>query len=583
MTIEEATMNENIFEIKEKRSGYFAKGIVFLILAVLTLFIALFPYAFPYLKINTLLFLIPGGIGFIAFAILFVSHLNRECVPGNAMVLTDNGFTHFSSTGDLEIEWTNVASIRLYGQSDSPCLGIYLENVDIVSAKLKNKYSETIRFNIEEGLAPILIYQSDVRIKLTRLKEILTEYVRNSRNVEKKDNEKSKHNPFTTEDVLRAFGKLPKDEVADDSNDVINNETVDQEGFDGDLNEALCESFATDDTISNEENNTESSESNSDESMSESDSEKNTFPCGDTIIFNTSKDEEEEEEEEENDESADDVAEDTHCTNETSADECDVDDIAILLTETKLETSSSSDDDLPEEFIDLLSKAKSTKINELEKILNEKDIPYSYGKSGKLTGEIDSSKVNEESPSEAEVVINDKDDIVPLVDVSEAAKEEDIKEPEKEALAPLNETEDDATEHKDDIDVNEFPFVDIVDIAKGDSNKKGSEEKSSPESSPVTNTPAPAVKEDDDISFELTLEAMINEALDKKKAEVKKDEPVNLDNSIFESTETPKKKPKSKNNEEYPELIVIDDSDSAKKDEKSKDDDFVIPNLNDDE
>ena len=72
-----------------------------------------------------------------------------------------------------------------------------------------------MRENIEQSLPTILIPQSSVRISIKELKALFSKFSREARALESDTLKKPKNNPFTTDDVLRAFGKLPKNETND--------------------------------------------------------------------------------------------------------------------------------------------------------------------------------------------------------------------------------------------------------------------------------------------------------------------------------------------------------------------------------
>jgi hypothetical protein len=153
-------MNDNHIEIKERRASLVAKGIIFLFLAVFSLSIALLPYIIDEFKNNALTFYLAGGIAFCFFATMFIFLLFKECKPDNIIVLNSRGFIDNKNVGpNIEIEWTNVATVKLMGKKETPYLGITLENSDLVMAHMKKQYVEEMRENIEEGLPHILLSQ----------------------------------------------------------------------------------------------------------------------------------------------------------------------------------------------------------------------------------------------------------------------------------------------------------------------------------------------------------------------------------------------------------------------------------------
>lgn len=205
-------MTSSCMEIKEKRGNFIVKGIFWLFLALASLLCALLPYISAYASEKKLWFFLVGGAAFVFFTTLFVMLLVREIRPGNAMVLNSRGFRCASLLGsDMEIEWTNVAGIGVFGTKKTPLFGIRLENSDIVLARLGKKAADEMRDNLSENLPAMLIAQSDIRMPLTELKELFNKFIRESRALEESEPQKPKANPFTSEDVIRAFGGTESD------------------------------------------------------------------------------------------------------------------------------------------------------------------------------------------------------------------------------------------------------------------------------------------------------------------------------------------------------------------------------------
>lgn len=203
-------MKEKSIIVKERSSGLFAKGFAILILMLVSLLCALLPLLVADIKDIASYFYIAGGALFVLFTALFIALLYRECNPKDALILTAHGFTDIKNIG-TEIEWTNVSDVKLINRRDNPLLGISLENTDIVLAKMKKKQANEMRDNIEENLPAVLIAQNDVRISIEELKKNFTKLARDARVLEQAPKSKPKTNPFSTDDVLRAFGKLPKE------------------------------------------------------------------------------------------------------------------------------------------------------------------------------------------------------------------------------------------------------------------------------------------------------------------------------------------------------------------------------------
>lgn len=301
-------MNEKQIQIKERSRGYFTKGFFFLTLMTLSLLYALYPVISARTVSGETYYYALGGGAFAIFTGFFAFLLYKEFKPDNAFLLNAHGFTDIYNVGkDVEIEWTNVASVKVMGNKEAPFLGISLEDSDIVMSKMSKNKCEVMRENIEEGLPAILVSHSDIRIPVSELKDLFTKFIRESRILEKDTSKKQKSNPFTTDDVLRAFGKLPEEDKNEDT--IVVPEENQQE-----TNEVIEENVVT----------------------VEDEAEVNEPVTNAEIIEQLLVPEQNVESEE--------VTEEHH---------------------------DDSDDDMPQEIKDILAMAKSSKITELEKMLSD--------------------------------------------------------------------------------------------------------------------------------------------------------------------------------------------------------------------
>lgn len=331
-------MNDNYIEIKEQRKGTFTKGLITLAIAVISLTVALFPHISHSVK-NPVVFYAIGGVAFAASITVFVMILYKECNPGNALILNGNGFTDLKNIGeDIEIEWTNISSVKMLGKGNLPFLGIVLENSDIVMSRMKKSASDKMRKNIEDGLPAIMISQNDVRIPIRDLRDICIKFVRESRLLQKDTPKKTRTNPFSTDDVLRAFGKLPKEKTEEkvveektiEENTAPAPEPISNEAFYDTIYGMAVESKEPIATIEDSD-----------------DDEKYEGPYETDPVTITDDDE-----------------------------------------------ASVGSDEMPAELKEILSRARSSKITELEKILAEDDIPYSLSKESGKTVEKKDSFIN---------------------------------------------------------------------------------------------------------------------------------------------------------------------------------------------
>ena len=139
-------MTDNRMEIKERRSDLLSKGITFLILAIISLIFALLPLVSSFAKETPLPFYLIGGLLFAAFISLFSFLIYKEFKPGYALLLDSHGFIDKKNVVDgIEIQWTNVSSVKLLGRRNVSYLGITLENSDIVIAKMKKSAADEMR------------------------------------------------------------------------------------------------------------------------------------------------------------------------------------------------------------------------------------------------------------------------------------------------------------------------------------------------------------------------------------------------------------------------------------------------------
>lgn len=371
-------MNDNHIEIKERRASLVAKGIIFLLLAVFSLSVALLPYLISEFKDNSLTFFLCGGIAFCFYATMFVFLLYKECNPDNALTLNSRGFIDTKNIGpNVVIEWTNVASVKIMGKKEMPHLGITLENADLVMAHMKKPYVEEMRENIEEGLPHILLSQKEIRYPLSDLKELFVKFAREARALKNDIPVKPKSNPFTKEDVLRAFGQLDPIQKDIQTEDPVDNE-------ENDPSEAVVESYTT----AYEEEKRVSEEPANDEPENNQEI-KSIDSFYEMLMRQTDS----------SNQHKNDEANDINEAEEPLETSVNIEENKENETETALnEEVVEKEDDLSVEIFELMSKAKSSKISEIEKILNEKDVPFSSVKSASDSEifTVDPIKSNEE-------------------------------------------------------------------------------------------------------------------------------------------------------------------------------------------
>ncbi len=364
--------NENIIEIKKQHKGWFAKGIFFLILTLASLYVSLMPFISKFANKNSKLFFVSGFSLFVIFAFAFVFNIYKTCNPENALILSAHGFIDNINIGnDIEIEWTNVIAVKMLGKASMPYLGITLENTDILITKVKKKAALEIRENINQNLPTILIPQSNVKTPIKELKDTFTKFVREARLLEKNSQQKTKNNPFTTDDVLRAFGKLPTEE----SDVEINSSNIPSENA-GDVSSRNVPNETSQnspDTENTDITNNDTHEFIRNENISSKIS--TPFEVPNDISSNPNK---------ENGvkSASDSFYEALRSKASARANEQNTDTSFSSAKNPKDITQSTdiSESDMPEEIKEILRRAKSSKISEIEEILSTNDIPYSLSR-----------------------------------------------------------------------------------------------------------------------------------------------------------------------------------------------------------
>lgn len=302
-------MNSNCISVKSNNASFLTKGMMWLALMILSMLCAFMPVFAGIEGGGATALRVVGWAVFAVSAVIFVLLLVNELRPRDAIVLDSRGFKENRHIDGAEVEWTNVSSVGIYGTKKSPLFGITLENNDIVIDKLRKRAVDEMRDNIEENLPSILIAQGEVKMPLRELRDLFNRFIREARTLE--DNNaihKQKVNPFTTEDVLRAFGQLPKEE------------------------ETPAETPAEPEKTKVLPDNAEESDDDFYASLRKKVGEKTAVEPGNSAAPNE---------------------------------------------EPAAPAYAAEDDNIPDEMKEILAKAKSQKIAEIEKMLANKDVPYS--------------------------------------------------------------------------------------------------------------------------------------------------------------------------------------------------------------
>lgn len=167
--------NDNI-RIK-KKSFYFVYGALAIALTIGGVLLLALPFiaaasAVPCYLFGALLTL--GGLGWYGYT------LYQEIKKPDALVLTNKGFTNYlvGVKDGVYLDWTSVSSIKIFGRSDSPSLGLMVENPNTYLLKLTGKALDEARERLENGQPLIAIPQKSVALSVAELKALFSKMVR---------------------------------------------------------------------------------------------------------------------------------------------------------------------------------------------------------------------------------------------------------------------------------------------------------------------------------------------------------------------------------------------------------------------
>ena len=375
-------MNESNINIKERNSNMLVQGVLYLFGSVMSLIIALTPFlSSDAMKIKTVFYIV-GGALFALFASMFVLLLYKECNPKNAIVITSRGFYDRNNVGEgILVEWTNVASVKMLKRNQNPFFGIILENTDIVLAQMNKKNSEEMRENIEENLPHIIISQKEVRTPIKDINDIFVKLIRESRVLKHDSDRKAKNNPFTTDDVLRAFGKLPAKEE-DVTQDAVD-EVIDQQNDEVAANNVSTASPAPAAVNSEPKDAEESVNEDSFYAALKQKTDKNN------------------------------LHEELSTTSESTSTVLNKEDETDVI----IDETDDIPDDMPDEIKEILAKSRSSKISEIEKLLTDSDTPIPHRK--QQQEEIAVSATTDSEPVDTETFdVNNESDSIDNLEIS---------------------------------------------------------------------------------------------------------------------------------------------------------------------
>ncbi len=175
-------MKTDNIRIKRKNSDFLLFGFLYLLLILIGVFLIGLPFlSFAPEAFAARAFLVILGILCVAAGgTLYGFLLYHGIRPQDALIITNKGFTNRLVGGKegVYIEWINVASMKIFGLSKAPMLGLTLEDNEHYLSSLEGKDERTARANLEVGLPVIAIAQRDVFLSIGELKNLFSRMIK---------------------------------------------------------------------------------------------------------------------------------------------------------------------------------------------------------------------------------------------------------------------------------------------------------------------------------------------------------------------------------------------------------------------
>lgn len=173
--------NDNI-RIKRKKADFLLYGFSYLFLILAGIFLISLPFL-PIAPPSQAVGYAIMGVG-ILFAgsglILYCMLLYRGICPTDALVITNKGFTSYLVGGKngVYVEWVNIASMKVFGLTKAPMLGLTLSDTDSYVEELEGRYARMAKNNLELGIPVIAISQKEVAIQIAELKTLFSRMIK---------------------------------------------------------------------------------------------------------------------------------------------------------------------------------------------------------------------------------------------------------------------------------------------------------------------------------------------------------------------------------------------------------------------
>ncbi len=173
--------NDNI-RIKQRKADFLLFGFAYLFLVLAGIFLIGLPFlSFSSLsEILSIVFICIGIVFAGGGGVLYGILLYRGICPRDALIITNKGFTNRLLGGKegIYVEWVNVASMKVFGLTKAPMLGLTLADNEAYILSLPGKAARDARANLELGLPVIAISQRDVFLQIPELKSLFSRMIK---------------------------------------------------------------------------------------------------------------------------------------------------------------------------------------------------------------------------------------------------------------------------------------------------------------------------------------------------------------------------------------------------------------------
>ena len=195
--------NDNI-RIKRKRH-YILYGLLSLVILIAGVLLIAMPFLQENLA-NPTLFYVIGVLLVVLGLACYALVLVQEILFPDALVLTNKGFYNHLIGGreGVYVDWTDITSIKIFGLSKSPSLGLTLEDTENYLQMLNGRQLARATENIAMELPVIEIPQRCVELPISELKALFSRMVKGALSWETYSTQGKKAETVKAEDVPSA-------------------------------------------------------------------------------------------------------------------------------------------------------------------------------------------------------------------------------------------------------------------------------------------------------------------------------------------------------------------------------------------